>query len=82
MKLEPMTYQFKADKENRQRYGFIAQDLEKVIPEVIRKDDKDNYNVSYMDLTAVLVKSVQEQQATIDQLRKDIELLKTQMEKK
>ncbi|MBL7808385.1 MAG: tail fiber domain-containing protein [Saprospiraceae bacterium] len=82
LKLEPMSYQFKADKENRKRYGFIAQDLVKVIPEVVRKDDKDNYNVSYLDLTAVLVKSVQDQQALIAQMQKEIELLKAQIEKK
>ena len=82
MKLEPTTYQFIADKEKRQRFGFIAQDLEKVIPEVVRKDDKDNLNVSYLDLMAVLVKSVQEQQAIITQLQKEVALLNAQIEKK
>ncbi len=81
MQLAPVTYQFKDDKNNQQRLGFIAQEVEQVIPELIRKD-ADAYSVSYMDMIAVLVKSVQEQQVMMEQQQKEIQLMKAELERR
>ncbi len=80
--LKPVSYQFIEDKKNQQRFGFIAQELEEVIPELIRKDDLDNYSVSYIDMIAVLVKSVQEQQVLIEQQQKELQAIKAELERR
>ncbi len=52
--------------------GFIAQELEKVVPEaVIAPQDPSNefYTVSYSIVIPVLTKAIQEQQAEIEQLK-------------
>ena len=81
-RLKPVSYRFIEDKKEQQRFGFIAQELEEVIPELIRKDDLDNYSVSYLDMISILVKSVQEQQVMIEQQQKEIQAIKAELERK
>jgi Chaperone of endosialidase len=45
--------------------GFIAQDLEKIFPEMVFTDDKGYKSVDYSRLTPVLVETIKEQQKQI-----------------
>jgi len=67
--LEPVLFRYKAEK-NRQYAGFIAED----VPEMLASSDRRG--LSPMDIAAVLVTVVQEQQQTINALRSDLEQLK------
>ena len=59
--------------------GFIAQEAEKVIPEVVQKND-DTYTMQYAPITAVLVEAMKEQQSQIDTLKKENEELKKKLD--
>ena len=56
--------------------GLIAQDVEKVVPELVTEGEDGYKKVSYERLTAVLVEAVKEQQQQIDLLKKEIAELK------
>ena len=57
---------------DRKEIGFIAQDVQALIPEVVSK--KDGYlGIDYPRLTAVLVNAIKQQQTQIDDLAKKIE---------
>jgi hypothetical protein len=63
--------------------GFIAQEVESLIPEVVSDttDVKEETGevtkvLNYANLTAVLTKAIQEQQEQIEELKKEIETLK------
>ena len=69
--LRTVKYSWKADSTNKENLGLIAQDVEKVFPQVIDKnhlttDDKgtndgvEYLGVKYQDLVPVLVKAIQE----------------------
>jgi hypothetical protein len=60
--------------------GFIAQDVEKVLPEVVVKNG-DNYGMQYAPITALLVEGMKAQQKKIDQLEKEINELKEMLKK-
>ncbi|MBI4947258.1 MAG: tail fiber domain-containing protein [Bacteroidetes bacterium] len=61
--------------------GFIAQELEKIYPEVVMTD-KDGYkSVDYSRLTPVLVEAIKEQQKTIDSQQLAIAELKAAVNK-
>ena len=45
--------------------GFIAQDLEKIFPEMVFTDDKGYKSVDYSRLTPVLVETIKAQQKQI-----------------
>ena len=64
-KLEPVKFNYKADKEEKY-LGFIAED----VPELVAM--KDRKGLSPMDVVAVLTKVVQEQQKTIAEHKKTI----------
>ena len=70
-------YNWKSDKDTTVKYGFVAQELITEAPEAViegtdEKDDngnyKQNWSVSYNNLVPRLVKTIQEQQATIEAL--------------
>ena len=63
---------------DRKEIGFIAQDVQALIPEVVSK--KDGYlGIDYPRLTAVLVNAIKQQQTQIDDLAKKIEELKHEL---
>ena len=59
------------------KIGFIAQEVEKIVPEVVTYDkEQDRYGVSYGNITALLVEAIKEQQIKIDNLTIEVENLK------
>jgi hypothetical protein len=49
--------------------GVIAQEIEEVIPEVVKEDDQGMKSVAYGNITAVLIEAIKEQQKQIDELK-------------
>jgi len=73
MKLNPKEYDWKKD--DRHDIGFIAQEVEEVIPEIVKDKkhfDKEIKTLDYEKLTAVLIKAVQEQQQQINELKEKL----------
>ena len=78
LQLNPVSYHWKTDLKTP-KIGLIAQEVQKIIPEVVIGDaSKDTLGLNYAELVPVLIKAIQEQQATIDQLKKEINTLKKQ----
>jgi len=72
--LRPVSYRYKAFP-SQAHIGFIAQEVEPIIPEVVSLSPADPesiapqyYSVSYGELVPLLVRSIQEQQKTINTL--------------
>jgi len=61
---------------NKPQIGLIAQDVEKVIPELVRTDQQGDKSVNYSKLTVVLLEALKEQQKMIEELQREVELLK------
>ena len=55
--------------------GVIAQEVEKVLPQVVFTDTQGFKSVDYSKLTAVLIEAIKEQQITIEQLQSGISAL-------
>ena len=72
-KLQGKSYRWKDN--NEPDIGLIAQELEKVIPELVKTDDKGYKSIVYQKLTAVLIEAVKEQQQEINNLSDRIALL-------
>ena len=49
--------------------GVIAQEIEKVLPEVVT--DGEYKSVAYVNIVGVLIEAIKEQQKQIDELKKD-----------
>ncbi|MDP3078693.1 tail fiber domain-containing protein [Bradyrhizobium sp.] len=66
LQLKPSQYRKKGGK--RLELGLTAQDLQKVLPNLVTKRGDGNLGVHYLDLIALLIKGMQEQQKKIDTL--------------
>ncbi|WP_299440108.1 tail fiber domain-containing protein [uncultured Aquimarina sp.] len=53
--------------------GLIAQEVEKVYPELIKTNNEGFKSMDYMSLTAVLLEAVKAQQAQIDELKNKVD---------
>jgi hypothetical protein len=62
---------------DNKEFGFIAQELQKVYPELVSQDNEGIYSVNYIGLIPVLVEAIKEQQAQINILSKEQLLQKT-----
>lgn len=73
MQLKPVNFYYKkgyGDNGARHQYGFIAEDVYKIVPELTGLDKEGKpQSVDYMAIVPVLVKAVQEQQKEIDGLK-------------
>ena len=80
--LKPVTFEWQ-DKANDDgmkgaQIGFIAQDVEEVLPSVVltENNSEKTKGIKYSDLIPVLTKAIQEQQAEIDELKQTVSQLK------
>ena len=69
-------YNFKDDKNKDKKIGFIAQDWQKDFSQVVNKNKQDVLSIKYTETIPVLLKAIQEQQDMIQELKKEIEILK------
>ena len=62
-----------------ERVGVIAEEIGEVLPEVVLYDDEDQaIGVEYGQINGVLIEAIQQQQAQIDELRAELEALKSE----
>ncbi|MFO0828658.1 MAG: tail fiber domain-containing protein [Phycisphaerales bacterium] len=80
--LEPVTFHYKSGSPSGQQIGFIAQDVERLVPEAVtRGDEPEHYlSLSYPMLVPVVVKAVQEEHQTIETHTRQIRELQTVIE--
>jgi hypothetical protein len=65
-------------KSGKDNTGFIAQEMKEVYPNLVNFDeDAGLYGINYISLIPELVKAMQEQQTTIENLQKEIAQLKS-----
>jgi len=70
-RLKGISYEWK-DQVNRgkgKNIGFIAEEVEKIIPELVHMDRKGDKSLSYDRFAPVLIAAIQEQQAMIDEYK-------------
>lgn len=80
MALRSVTYQWKEDGVGETKLGFIAQELELIVPEVVTvaNDSMQTRGVNYSELIPVLVRAIQEQQELIETQKSELEVSQAQ----
>lgn len=78
MKMNGLTYNWRVEEFPDQKFttdkqiGFIAQDLEKIYPELVITDKNGYKSVDYAKLTPILVEAMKEQQKKIEGLESQV----------
>jgi len=68
--LEGVSFNWKKD--GGKSMGLIAQDVEKILPELVSTDNQGYKSIQYANLVAVLIEAVKEQQKQIDELQEKL----------
>ena len=71
--LRGVTYEWK-DSGDR-TYGLIAQEVEKVLPELVNTNEDGYKGVGYQNMVSILIEAVKEQQTQIDALKAKVDEL-------
>jgi len=71
--LNPVQYSFKDDIKNKVHYGFIAQDIEKIYPELVKNSEMGYKTINYIEFIPLLVQKINDN-------AKEIELLKLKIQ--
>jgi hypothetical protein len=78
-KIEGVSYYWKSNDDRAKQYGVIAQEIEKVLPDIVKTNDAGFKAVNYTALIPFLVEAIKEQQKQIDELKKENTQLSTQL---
>jgi len=70
-KLQGVSYDWKSD--GSHDLGFIAQDVNKVVPQIVYGTGDGDLGLDYSKLTSILVEAVKEQQAQINDLKSKLD---------
>ena len=79
LQLQGKTYRWKEDTTfgNKEDIGLIAQDVERIFPELVAEDGQGYKGIAYSKLTAVLIEAMKEQQNQITTLQQENQHLKS-----
>jgi hypothetical protein len=72
--LNPTQFNFKLDTKKNIHYGFIAQDLEKIYPELVKDSEKGHRKVNYMELIPLIISKMKNMQNEIDELKNQLKI--------
>lgn len=77
--LQPKVYNFKNDKKGKDYIGFIAQDVEKVFPNLVNQGEGDTgndvYTLDYTGFGVIAVAAIQEMQGKLNEKEEKVEEL-------
>jgi uncharacterized coiled-coil protein SlyX len=84
MKIRGTSFEFRTDEfkdyqfDEGTRFGFIAQELEDVFPEVVKTENNGYKSINYDGMIPVLLEAIKEQQKSIDQVKAENDILKSE----
>ena len=82
--LKPVTFRYKhdLDPEGIPQFGLLAEDAEKVNPDLVARDEQGKpYTVRYEAVNAMLLNEFLKEHATVQELKKEIATLKAGLQK-
>ena len=79
--LEPASYRFaQSESDSRRSLGFMAQDVQKLFPDLVVNDEDDGYlGLSYAHFSVLAIQAIREQQGIIDSQTDEIDALRAEL---
>ena len=74
--LNPVSFTFKDDDQNKKHFGFIAQELEILYPELVNDNEGGFKTVNYIEMIPILLSQMKNMQEEIDKLKDEIKKIK------
>jgi len=87
MQFRGVSYDWRVDEFPQQRFsdgrqlGFIAQEVEEIVPDLVKEGPEGYKGVEYNKFTPIIVEAIKEQQQIIDKQKNEIDQLKDRLNK-
>ena len=81
--MSPIKYSLKSDETNSLQFGFIAQEVQKILPNIVKEissetnELKQHLTLDYVSLVPILIQGMKEQQQIIEAMNMRIKTLET-----
>ena len=72
LSLTPVEFNFKLEETEKKHYGFIAQELEKIFPELVSNNMRGYKTVNYIELIPIMLSKMKQMQDEIDSLNEKL----------
>ena len=72
--LDPISFKFKSASDDITHLGFVAQDVQEVIPEVVQEQPDGMLGIRYDELIPILVNSIKELKDRVEFLESELKL--------
>jgi trimeric autotransporter adhesin len=80
--LRPVTFHYKSDKQGAPQFGLIAEEVAKVNPNLVVRDDSGQvYTVRYDAVNAMLLNEFLKEHRKVEELERQIEMLTAAVQK-
>ena len=76
--MNPVSFTYKDEDQNKKHYGFIAQELETVYPELVTNTEIGFKAVNYIEMIPILLSQMKNMQMEIDKLKEEITKMKNE----
>lgn len=71
--INPILFNFKSDTSNSKHFGVLAQDVEKVFPDLVENNNISGYKtVNYQELIPIMLAKMKVMQNEIDELKQNV----------
>lgn len=71
--INPIIYSYKNDRLNKKHYGVLAQEVEKVFPELVENNNISGYKtVNYQELIPIMLAKMKKMQDEIDEIKQNV----------
>jgi hypothetical protein len=75
LNLNPVEFTFKSDINKKKHYGLIAQEVEKIYPELVNTTYLGYKSVNYIELIPIILSKMKSMQNEIDELKQNLHIL-------
>jgi hypothetical protein len=73
--LNPIIFSYKNDLKHKRHYGVIAQDVEKLFPELVENNNISGYKtVNYQELMPIMLAKMKKMQNELDELKEHVNI--------
>ena len=79
--LESKQFTFKSDDKHRTRYGFIAQEVEKILPELVSGENDEIKSIDYMGIIGPLLEQVKTLTRELEDMKQEFADMKQELAK-
>lgn len=69
--INPISFNYKNDPKNQKHFGVLAQDVEKIFPDLVQNNNISGYKtVNYQEFIPIMLAKMKQMQDEIDELKK------------